>query len=468
MSRLRTEEGGLTIVEATVAAMILVVSSLAVLSVLDTSTRNTFRAQQSQVLINRLQNEMEKAKQLPFRDLALSSMPSHSSDQADPDWRVSGSNFAVNRDGTNPLAMVSSGSGGVAPGPTAFTSGNVKGKVYRYVVWDNDTSCPAPAAPCMKRAIVAVALDTTASGGARRYQELQAKIFDPAAKRSSTGNPNGPDTVPWTFWLTDTPCNNATRQPISGDHLAHNTRGACSTGKKDANNCTTVLGVTNCTPGAPDLMLPGQNAPDAQPLYDYANDVEPAQNPGNDRGLQLVSSSTCNTVSSLVNQIPLVSSLLDGQNYLKVHKWLSPAIPGGFNNILLKGSGTFNVWTQTVNGGTYNGKICVWLFTRTAGVDTPVVTLASGVDCNGTPAAGGLNSFTCSKSPWPSNGWTEISMPLNFQVAANLGGIALLPGTQLGVALAVDSSSGGGLQFMYDAPSYDSRLQVQTTGSLPF
>jgi len=36
--------------------------------------------------------------------------------------------------------------GGPGDSSAHFTSGNVKGTIYRYVVWDNQSSCPAPAA----------------------------------------------------------------------------------------------------------------------------------------------------------------------------------------------------------------------------------------------------------------------------------------------------------------------------------
>jgi hypothetical protein len=80
--------------------------------------------------------------------------------------------------------------------------------------------------------------------------------------------------------------------------------------------------------------------------------------------------------------------------------------------------------------------------------------------------AGNLDYFSYSQNPWPHGGWTEISIPMNFGLGVD---VPLLPGMQLGMALSVNQNqTGGGLQFAYDAPSYDSRLQVQTTGSLPF
>jgi hypothetical protein len=193
-----------------------------------------------------------------------------------------------------------------------------------------------------------------------------------------------------------------------------------------------------------------------QPLYDYATDVEPSSGANTDKGVQELPATDCTLVGNLIQSIPLVSDVLDPNAYLKVHKWLTPKIPSGFNNIVFTGAATLNLWTQTINSGIYGGGICVSLFTRhlnllNAPVDTPILT-------------SGLLSVSKVMSPWPSGGWTELS--INVPVVL---GLSLPVGYQLGLAIGVDQShTGGGLQFAYDAPSYDSRLQIQTTGSLPF
>ena len=459
----------MTLIEVVIAAMLLVIASLAVITVVNASVRNNFRAQQSQVVADRMQQELETITQIPYAQLALTSVPAASPDPKSPSSRVSGTSFAIDRAGATMRPMAYNGgaipqggtvSGGtVAPGgpsdPSArFTSGNVKGTIYRYVVWDNQPSCPAPAVPCMKRAIVAVVLDATASGGTRTYQEVQGQVFDPGAKRNTGGNPGGPNEVPWTFWLTDTACNFATRQPIVADHATHNTRSTCGNANSGSR--------TGSNAGPPDLMYtqapPLDNSfPDnQQPLYDYATDVEPSSGPNTDKGVQELPATDCTLVGNLIQSIPLLGDLLDGNTYLKVHKWLSQKIPSGFNNIVFTGNATLNLWTQTINNGIYGGGICVSLFTRHLNVlglpvDTPILT-------------SGLLSVSKIMNPWPSGGWTELS--INMPVVL---GLSLPIGYQLGLAIGVDQAhTGGGLQFAYDAPSYDSRLQVQTTGSLPF
>jgi prepilin-type N-terminal cleavage/methylation domain-containing protein len=142
--RLR-REGGFTIPEVLVAIVLLATGAVAVMGVVDTSTRNTYRAEQTQVAINRAQQELESLRQLDYGQVALTSTPAHATDPNDPTYRVSGNNFDTDRDPavTNNSEMVVNGVSGVAggtiaPGPTAFTSGDVHGKVYRFVVWQND------------------------------------------------------------------------------------------------------------------------------------------------------------------------------------------------------------------------------------------------------------------------------------------------------------------------------------------
>lgn len=468
--RLRRDDG-LTVVEVMVAAMIMIVGGLAVLQVVDAAARNNYRGEQSQVVSNLLQEEMERLKQLPYKQIALTGLPADTSDPTDPRWRTQGTSFAVTQQGGTTLPLVYNGSaiygggsvagGAINPTPTPFTSGDVSGDVYRFVVWEPAESCAeaCPGQQDLKRVIVAVRINTTAAGGARPYQEIQSQIVDPEAVPVDNSTPlpdtNGdgipdplpdPNQKPWLTFLTDTPCNNTSRQPITGDHLTHNTRGACSAGLKTGND-----------PGAPDLMFTATPPLDPEsPIFDYATDVEPSVNPGQDKGLQLLPQSSAGCVIDALT-IPVAPDL-QPDKFQKVHKWVTPEIPNNFS-IEFDGTGSLDLWTQTVNGASYPGKICVWLFQRQFNLlGTPVDTPALNV------AVPGLNYFTYSQSPWPTT-WTEIHVPLEFDLNA------LLPGSRLGLAIAVDRSGTGdgsqGLQFMYDEPSFDSRLEVKSGSPLP-
>src|SRR5262249_13653445 len=140
--------------------------------------------------------------------------------------------------------------------------------------------------------------------------------------------------TPWTFWLTDTSCNNTTRQPLTGDHLVHSTDGNCSSGTKDSSNCSTnILGVTSCPAGAPDLMATNPPLLTAEtPLYNYPTDLSPSH-----KGLLMPKPSSslgngCLT-NSLFQPLSSLGVLLPDPNTTRmqtVHKWVSNPMGAGF------------------------------------------------------------------------------------------------------------------------------------------
>ena len=148
--------------------------------------------------------------------------------------------------------------------------------------------------------------------------------------------------------------------------------------------------------------------PAGQPLYDYATDVEPTQNPTLDRGALLRTASTngCLLTGNLLDLPPLESS-----KHEKVHKWVSPPLPQDFE-LLLLGRGTLELYTRTLNGAVHPGKICVWLYVHKLNllgvpIDVPVVA-----------TSGSLPYFQYSQNPWPST-WTRVSVPLRLHRSGN-------------------------------------------------
>ena len=77
-------------VEVVFATLILMLGSLAMLSVVDASTRGNYRSEQSQVAVGKVQAELERIKQMPYSQVALTAAPTSSADEDDPAWRVSG------------------------------------------------------------------------------------------------------------------------------------------------------------------------------------------------------------------------------------------------------------------------------------------------------------------------------------------------------------------------------------------
>lgn len=456
----------MTIIEVVVAGMILIVGALGVLGIVDAAGHNVFRAEQSQVVANLLQQEMEKLRQVPYSELALTSLPSHVANPEDPNARVASTNFFYtgrNSTGLKPIVYnggVSDGKtikgGTVDPGPTSFQVGKLKGTVYRYVVWD---TCPASLCQDgrhLKRAVVAVRLDKTAAAGTRRYQEIQGQFVDPEVEPSvlPEQNPGGSDDESWTLWLTDTTCDQAERKAPpaeKGDHLTHNTRGDCPNGAH-----------TGSTPGAPDLLWPEAPPGEVDYSYDYATDVEPKS--GVDEGLQILPGGDCGAAAATELATGVAKEPDPHPDaYQKVHRWLSPPVPAhaGAQDLLLTGEGTLSLWTRTLGGAVYPGRICAWLFARSESeskvTDALVVNLGPPVSLD----------FSYFAQSWPASGWTEISIPLSFGYADEGGALPLPPGSRLGLALSVGSETSSALQLRYDMPSFDSRIQLSTTGAPP-
>ncbi len=465
------DESGFTVIEVLVAALILAIGIFAALNLLDVSARTTLSAERNQVAVNRAQREMEDLRGLDYDQVALTAAPATSTDPNNPGNRVSGATFETKDGDTSSYAdLVINGQTGISngtinPGPTSFSTGQVSGKVYRYVVWQNDPKCSTcTGTHDFKRVIVAVKLDATGLGqGARRYAEIQADYTNPQeGVQGSAPPPSSDNTVTaQQFHLTDTPCSSSTRQAIADDaevspqpsqpgHPLHNSLGACSAGKK-----------TGSTPGAPDLLIldaPPDPTPtdDADPvLYDYATDLEPVATPITDpknladKGLQLrlPNNTGCSFAPSL-SQEP--------NNWQIVHRWVTPPMPASFVSTT---AGTLRIYTRTLNQSAQQpAKLCVYLFTRnSAGVDSPLLDSTSG-----------LPYFTYSLSAWPdgngngsSKAFGRVTVPLKF------ASTTVAAGARLGVAVGEErSATSSDVEIAYDDPQLDSYLEVGTTTPL--
>jgi hypothetical protein len=495
-------ERGMSVVEVVIAAMLLIIGALAVLGFADTANRTTYRAEQGQVVVDRLQAEMEKLRQLTFDEVALTSAPPV---PADPDLasRLSAGNFRLNRDGTDPRPLAVAGgttpsgapvgcgatgepSCAVDPGPVDFDSGDVHGKIYRYVVYPGvpsgcGTGCTQDD---LKRIVVAIKLDDTASGGARAYQELQSDVSSTRDREGALPPPPpGPTGEIAQFWLTDTPCSSTTRQPVaddptgSGGHNTHNTRGVCTDGRKYG----------SAEKGAPDLMFnegPAEAPGGGHPYLDYSADLEPGGVPtSTDKGLQMLKPTVAGATGCLLAaptlgtlDLPLESS---STKHTKSHIWLSNELEPSFRP-LTTSTGTLELFTRTAEGaGSTSGKVCFWVFKRVkvVGLNLLGIQVTHHIDIPGVITSNG-NLLYGHKTLafWPGD-WKRTSIPFNVTFAnvtnylgsLNLGLLGLTSLTvsgqpRLGLALQIEqaNTTGSGLQFMYDHPDFASRLELQT------
>jgi hypothetical protein len=450
----------MTVAEVVIATFILLLGIMATFQLFDAATRNTFRAEQSQVALDRAQRELEELRGLEYDQLAMTALPAGSSDPNDPRDRVAGTTFDVQRGGGDSRPMVYNGgskygggtiSGGVVnPGPEPFTSGDVSGNIYRFIVWQDDPTCAAtcPGPQDMKRIAVAVTLDDVAVSYQRSYVEQQSEFVDPNDSVISDLEPGeGNEITAEQFWLSDTPCepNGSTNRVVPlADHPLHNTLGTCADGLR-----------IGSTPGAPDALLLNQ-PPDTDPgdpglpnPRDYSNDAYLEPVPDTDRGVQIL-----RQPGPGCDYSPAAPPEAEAQ----IHRWVSDPVPQAFR---MTGKAVLEVSTRAINDAHHRGRICVYLFVRqeTPGpvptvTDTPILNAATLSPFFIYQPGGG--SF------WPRNAWTKIRIQMNFNT------VNIAPGLRLGMAISVDRTTTDvdALQFIYDHHIYPSRLEIDTTTPL--
>jgi type II secretory pathway pseudopilin PulG len=464
MIRRPDSENGFTIIEVLIAALILVLGAIATFGILASATVSSQRAKATQVALDKAQQEMEMLRSLSDEELVMTGSPPPASDPGDPNYRVFNSKFALQR-GTppseyKPLVLL----GGVRypdeileeaavdPGPTSFTSGDVSGKVYRYVVWRDDPGCAQETCPGeqdYKQIIVAVKLNSKANGAnPGGYVEVQSNFIDP--ERSAADNPiPGAEGVVTAqqFFLSDIPCSSTgttTRQEISGDHALHNTLGTCANGPS-----------TGTTAGAPDALLIGPPfdptpGDEGTPLvYDYSNEYPASLE--TTKGIRLRRDTTTGC-----NYKPEDKTAPQW----RIHRWVTDPMTKEFK--LTSGEGlaraTIDFFIRALSDQQYTGKVCIYLFKWEAN-DTKETRL--------TNREGGAPYWTYSSS-WqntkyfPFGKWGEVIQTLSFN-----GPVTIPVGGRLGVALSLDASTQiDAISVLYDHPRYRSRIEVDTTTPL--
>jgi len=494
--RVAHREDGLTLIEVLIASIVLALAAMATFGVLAAATRNAQRAQATQVALDKAQEEMEKLQTVPYNELLLERAPFPSTDPLNPNYRVSADNknFALKRDPIGQYAemAVDVGKGHLLPGPIPFKEGNVSGKLYRYVVWRNDSQCPesengledfCPGTRDYKQLIVAAKIDKPGNQSAERnYVEVQSKVSNPAtqAQRSTRegevgeggtgeeteeekearekeeaendetgGLGTGKAITAQQFFLSDTPCSatgTTIREAITGDHLLHNTLGTCASGLRNGQTKN----------GAPDALVLG-SPPDPDPvdetnplLYDYSSDSYLEPTPDTDKGVQILHDD-----SAGCNYVPKSSVHPEA----KVHRWVTDPMPREFK---MSGTVTLEFYSRTLNEASYPGTVCAFLFLRKeTGSGESTVATDTLLENKETKKLFWTYSSQGTGS-WPRTEWTRLR--LNMNIAGTLPR-PILTGERLGVALSVDAGTtpADAIPVMYDHPNYPTRLEVDTT-----
>ena len=202
--------------------------------------------------------------------------------------------------------------GDVKPGPIAFKDGEITGKIYRYVVWRNDKSCPEsdrrrplPRPPGLqadrrrgeaRQPAKRDRANATTSKCSRPSSTPNSRRKHPpsgggAAVAAALGRERATSVTAQQFFLTDTPCSASghdgppgnRRRPPAPQHARHLRQRA-------TDRSTTV--------GAPDALLlgappdPDPEDEDNPPLYDYSNDSYLEPTPDTDKGVQILRDDT--------------------------------------------------------------------------------------------------------------------------------------------------------------------------------
>jgi len=499
------QEDGLTLVEVLVAAIVLALAAMATFGVLAAATRNAQRAQATQVALDKAQEEIEKLHTLSYEELALFVPPDDAINPLNPNYRYRDSDgyFAVQRDPIGQYSeIVRKGGylrgggvieeGPVMPGPISFQEGDVSGKIYRYIVWRDDSSCPesgtnltedfCPGSQDYKQIIVAVQLDTPGNeSGVRNYVEVQSQVSNPEAraqrstqgtdigtggsgeetpeekkereeeeKNDQTGNYNsGKAITGQQFFLSDTPCSptgTTSRESIVGDHLLHNTLGTCASGLRNGQS----------RPGAPDALVRGA-PPDPDPidesnplLYDYSSDSYLEPTPDTDKGTQILhdDSAGCNFVPK--------SSV---HPEAKAHRWVTDPMPREFK---MTGTVTLEFYSRTLNEASYPGTVCVFLFIRNeTGTGESTVATDTLLQNADPPHKNFWTYSSQGNESWPRTEWKKLRLTMKIAGAPK----TIATGERLGVALGVDAGTtpADAIPIMYDHPNYPTRLEVDTT-----
>lgn len=471
MTARRGSQSGFTIVEVLVAILIVALGAMATFSLFSSATRNAQRAKETQVALEEAEQELEYLRSLKSEQLALTATPPPSSNPLNPDYRVSanGASFALERE---PLGsykeLVHNGGvdgeakeivgGKVSPGPTTFTSGDVSGEVYRYIVWRNDEGCSetkCPGTKDYKQIVVAVKLDSPPNLAAERgYVEVQSKFVNPTANAESGPVPNseGKVVTAQQFFLTDTPCSASgtmeaptVRQETTEDHLLHNTLGTCASGLQN--------GSENI--GAPDALLlgappdPAPEDPTVPALYDYSKDYV-GSNPETNKGLMIREDN-----SNGCNYNPTTTTNPNAS----VHRWVTDKMSTPF---VMSNKVTLEIYTRALDNGLSTGTLCVYLFKREESGSPPVATDTMLINATGskpyweyTPEG---NEY------WPRYEWAKVRLTMNFQEAPK----EIPVGARLGLALSIErnNTQAEAIPVLYDTPNYPSRIEVDTTTPL--
>jgi prepilin-type N-terminal cleavage/methylation domain-containing protein len=192
-------DDGFTLIEVIVAAVLLLVGLIALVTVFDSSRKLTTVGTKQQTAIEYGEQELERILSEPYASIALTAAPGpRSTDANNPDFYLtSGSppKFEWNRSSplTSPEDICYGSTGPCAAnssftaGPDDWSSGQASGKLYRFVSWTDDpnVSCTSVGTHDFKRVTVALTID--GPNAPQKPVWLSTFVSNPSAGTGCTG-----------------------------------------------------------------------------------------------------------------------------------------------------------------------------------------------------------------------------------------------------------------------------------------
>jgi Tfp pilus assembly protein PilV len=203
--RVVSGQQGFAVIEALMAALVLVTGILGMAVALTSSRHLTTTSQRAQSGEGLAEQALETMRQTPYANLKLATAPTGSgttgntvsgdTNPVNPNYWVSGANLKIMASWNNSASAavvgtpavgepLVTGTGGLSAGPDTVVDGASTGKVYRYITAVNDctlisavaTTCTNPSA---KRLTVAVVMNARKGIGVLKPIWLSTVVADP-------------------------------------------------------------------------------------------------------------------------------------------------------------------------------------------------------------------------------------------------------------------------------------------------
>jgi prepilin-type N-terminal cleavage/methylation domain-containing protein len=145
-------EDGFTLIELLAAVLVLTVGLLGLIGAFDSARKLNLLSERRTSMAHRAQLEIERLQALKYSELAMKEKPSHSTEEANPDYYVKegGEKYQYGTEATEVENLMTGGV--IEPSPSGhkcsekigaceWEDGLVKGYVYDFVTWHADQAC---------------------------------------------------------------------------------------------------------------------------------------------------------------------------------------------------------------------------------------------------------------------------------------------------------------------------------------